>query len=57
MDILKPVDKRKLDELYRTYCVTHGVKGNFETFLSWLQSEGLLNIEKCKEYLKTKERK
>lgn len=52
-----PVDKRKFDELFRTYCLTHGVKENFENFLTWLAQEKLINEDECIRYLYRKQRK
>lgn len=54
---LLPVDRRKFDELFRTYCLTHGVKENFENFLTWLSQEKLINEDECIKYLYRKQKK
>lgn len=52
-----PVDKRKLDELFRTYCITHGMKENIENFLTWLTLEKLINEDECIRYLYKRQKK
>ena len=57
MDILVRTDRKKIEELYKTWTITHGVKDCSESLLAYLAGEGLLNVEKSREFLKTKEKK
>ena len=54
---MKPVTKRKVDELFRTYCITHGMKESFENFLTWLENEKLIEPETVENYISKKEKR
>lgn len=54
---MKAVTKRKIDELFRTYCITHGVKESFENFLTWLEQENLIDGAIVEDYISKKEKK